>query len=206
VLEEAARRFGAQIGIRWHAYELRPEPAPLPDPDGEYIAEHWHRRVLPMAAERGLTMRLPRRLVRSRRALQAACFARDHGRFGPVDRALFQARFEEDLDISDPDVVARIGANAGLDGLALMDAILADRYLDAVLADIRLAARIGISGVPAMLVGPETGNSQAFFGEAEPVVGAVPLEWLAEAIERAIAGDHSVARQRRRFRADWKLQ
>ena len=178
---------------------------PLPDPDGDYIAEHWQNRVLPMAQERGLVMRPPRRQVRSRRALQAALFAREHGRFHELDRLLFRARFEHDADISDITVLKELGAAAGLDADALADAVASDADLDALEHDLVLASRLGVSGVPVMFVGPEDADEASFFGNAEPVLGAVPYEWLSGAIQRALDGDGSVAAQRRRFRARWKI-
>jgi predicted DsbA family dithiol-disulfide isomerase len=186
VLEEAARRYGAQIAVRWHAYELRPEPAALPDPDSEYIQEHWRNRVAPMAAERQLVMRVPRHAVRSRRALQAALFARRAGRLEEMDREIYRARFEEDADISDLDVLARLGRNAGLDTDALVAAVRANALLPDLDADMTLAGQLGISGVPAAFVGPEADDLYAFFCAAEPIVGAMPFDWFAVAIERAL--------------------
>ena len=202
MLEEATRRYGAQIEVRWHAYELRPEPIPQPDPDSEYIREHWANRVLPMAAERGLEMRVPRRILRSRRALQAALFAREHGRFPELDRALFRARFVEDADISDLAILRRLADEAGLDPEALGYAVAANACLDELNTDLRAASQLGISGVPAALVGPATDDFDEFVAEAEPVLGAVPYDWFADAIVRALNGDRSHARLRRRFHAE----
>jgi predicted DsbA family dithiol-disulfide isomerase len=186
VLEEAARRYGARIDIRWHAYELRPEPIPLPDPDSEYIQEHWSNRVLQMASERGLIMRLPRRPVRSRRALQAALFARQNGRFQGLDRAIYRARFEDDADISDVQVLQRLASGAGLDADALARAVAENAHLDDLKGDVTLAGQLGISGVPVAFIGPEADGLFAFFSTAEPVVGAVPFEWFERAIDRAL--------------------
>ncbi len=198
MLEEAARRYGAHIDIRWHAYELRPEPIPQPDPDSEYIREHWEKRVLPMAAERGLEMKVPRRQVRSRRALQAALFAQDHGRFREMDYALFRARFVEDADISDIDVLRRLARETTLDDEALAYAVTTNSYVDRVNDDIALAVRLGINGVPAALVGPEHDDFGEFLRNAEPVVGAVPYDWMARAIDRALSGESPLARSARR--------
>jgi predicted DsbA family dithiol-disulfide isomerase len=186
VLEEAARRYGARIGFRWHAYELRPEPVPMPDPDSDYIQEHWQNRVLPMAAERGLAMRVPRRPVRSRHALQAALFARRTGGFQALDRAIYRARFEEDADISDLEVLKRIAGDSGLDAEALAHAVRTNACLDELVADVTLAGQLGINGVPAAFIGPEADGLFAFFSTAEPVIGAVPFEWLAAGIDRAL--------------------
>jgi predicted DsbA family dithiol-disulfide isomerase len=208
VLEAATRQFGAKLALRWHAYELRPEPFPQPDPDSEYIREHWEQRVLPMAARRGLTMRVPRRQIRSRRALQAALFAQEHGCFAQLDPLIFRARFERDDDISSMDVLRRLGVeaaraggqsagDAAAFGESLVYSVTSNACLDSLTADLTLAARLGISGVPAALVGPENGDLDAFFADAEPLIGAVPHEWLTEAIERALSGERGHPRLRR---------
>jgi predicted DsbA family dithiol-disulfide isomerase len=178
ILDEAARRFGAQIAFQHHAFELRPEPVPLLDPRGEYIQEHWRNRVGPMATERGLVMRIPPVQTRTRRAHETAAFARVHGQFEAVDRALFQAFFEDGLDINNEGVLVTIVSEAGLDGTALRGALEAGEFAGVVQSDLALAARLGLSSVPTMLVADEA-------GAAEPVVGAVPYEHLEAAIERA---------------------
>lgn len=187
MLEEAARRYGARIDLRWHAYELRPEPAPMPDPDSDYIQEHWQNRVLPMADERGLVMRVPRRGLRSRRALQASLFARRHGGFRALDRAIYRARFEKDVDISDLDVLKDLARGAGIDADALACAVKANAHLEDLNADLILAGQLGINGVPTAFIGPEADGLFAFFSAAEPVIGAVPFEWLGAAIDRALS-------------------
>ena len=206
MLEAATRRFGADLEIRWHAFELRPAPAPLPDPDSDYISEHWENRVLPMAAERGLVMRVPRKQIRSRRALQAALFAQEHGHFAEFDRRVFRARFEDDLDISDVDVLKGIAAQVGLDPDALAYALTSNAYAERITEDGALAQIIGINGVPAALVGQPAADFADFVADAEPVIGAVPEEWMLEAIDRAIRGDRAHARLRRRFRPDIKIE
>ena len=206
MLEAATRQFGADLEIRWHAFELRPDPAPLPDPAGDYISEHWENRVLPMAAERGLVMRVPQRQIRSRRALQAALFAQEHGRFAQFDRQVFRARFERDLDISDLAVLRELATDSGLDAEALAYALKTNAYADRLDEDLALAQAIGLNGVPAALVGQHTEDFAAFVADAEPVIGAVPEEWMLGAIDRAITGDRAHARLRRRFRPDIKIQ
>ena len=199
MLEAATRRFGADLDIQWHAYELRPDPVPLPDPDSDYIGEHWENRVLPMAAERGLVMRVPRQQIRSHRALQAAVFAQEQGRFAEFDRRVFRARFEHDLDISKPEVLTQLAAESGLDPEALAYALKSHAYEERVLEDGALAQAIGINGVPAALVGPATDDLADFIARAEPVIGAVPETWMLDAIERVLRGDGGRLRLRPRL-------
>lgn len=192
MLEEAARQFGAQITFHHHAFQLRPAPVPLLDPKGQYLQEHWTKRVYPMAAERGLPMQLPPIQVRTRRAHETAAFAREHGVFAAVDRALFAAFFEAGLDIDDVDVLASIVKDAGLEPESLRAALSSGAFGERVDTDVALAARLGVQSVPTMLVGEPA-------EEAEPVVGAVPYEWFAGAITRGLSGDDSQARLRRRM-------
>jgi predicted DsbA family dithiol-disulfide isomerase len=179
ILEEAARQFGAHVAFEHHAFELRPDPVPLLDPKGEYIQEHWRNRVRPMAAERGLAMNIPPVQTRTRRAHETAAFARAQGKFADVDRALFRAFFEQELDINDPEVLARIVEEAALDPEELRMALGTRAFEEIVVADVALASRLGISSVPTMLVADDEGR-------AEPVIGAVPYEHLEAAIRRAI--------------------
>ena len=179
ILDEAARQFGAQIAFEHHAFELRPEPVPLLDPKGEYIQEHWRNRVKPMAAERGLVMNIPPAQTRTRRAHETAAFAREHGQFEAVDRALFRAFFEEGRDINDAEVLAQIVQETALNPEELRMALGTRAFSESVDADVALAARLGIRSVPTMLVADEAGR-------AEPVIGAVPYEHVEAAITRAI--------------------
>jgi predicted DsbA family dithiol-disulfide isomerase len=161
-----------------------------------------------MAARRGLSMQVPRRQIRSRRALQAALFAQEHGHFAQLDPLIFRARFERDDDISSVDLLRRLAVDAARAGgqpameaaafgESLAYAVASNALLDALTADLTLAAQLGISGVPAALVGPETDDFEAFLGEAEPLIGAVPPAWLMEAVDRALAGERGHPRLRR---------
>ncbi len=151
-----------------------------------------------MAAERGLTMRLPPQQTRSRRAHETAAFARSHGRFHDVNLALYRAFFEDGRDIAEPSVLADIVQHAGLDVDQWRHTMDTGAFRDTVRRDVSLAASLGISSVPTMLVG-ET------LEDAEPVVGAVPYEWLEGAIRRGLDGDRSQASARRRFRSQFRV-
>src|SRR5205814_1181815 len=59
VIDRLQNELGDAIQVRWLAFELRPEPVPTLDPAGEYLRTVWARAVYPMAAERGIAVRLP---------------------------------------------------------------------------------------------------------------------------------------------------
>ncbi len=79
VLDQLCSAYGEAVEIRWHAFELRPKPTPLLDPNSETIVNSWENSVQPLAAERGLTMRMPPVAPRSRKAFETAMFARESG-------------------------------------------------------------------------------------------------------------------------------
>jgi predicted DsbA family dithiol-disulfide isomerase len=184
VLERIREEYGKRVDVDWRAFELRPEPVPTLDPDGEYLHTTWNASVYPMAERRGMTLRLPPVQPRSRKALEAAEFAREAGRFDAMHQALFRAFFEDGRDLDDMEVLLDVGDSVGLDREELRAALEQGRYTDKVLRDERLAQEIRISGVPGMLVGPR----DAPIEEAEVVMGAQPYELVRAAVERALRG------------------
>lgn len=192
MVDRLRQEYGSRVEITWQAFELRPEPVPTLPPDGDYLRERWAASVLPMAAERGLLMRVPPVQPRTRLAFQAVELARDHQKFEAMHVALFEAFFRDGRDIGDPAVLADIGEAIGLAGDLVRRALERGTYLPRVLDQEQLARTLGISGVPAMLIGDDLET-------AEPVIGAVPDPWLHEAVERGLAGD-SLAWRRRALR------
>lgn len=144
------------VVVEWYAFELRPEPTPLPDiagPDGDRFRQNWERGVAPMAARMGVEMRFPPLKARSRRAHEAAIYARAHGLFDPMRVALFRAFFVDNRDIGVVDVLVEIGALVGLDADDLRAALDAGTHTDRVVEQERLAARVGIAAVPTIVIG-----------------------------------------------------
>lgn len=137
--------------VLWRAYELRPEPVPTLDPDGDYLHRVWGAAVYPLAERLGMTLRLPPVQPRSRLAHEAACWAREQGRFDDWNAAVFRAFFERGEDIGRPAVLSALATTLDLDGAALLDALAQQRHRAAVLDDERLAQRLGVSGVPAFI-------------------------------------------------------
>lgn len=189
VLERVLEDYGDQVAIDWRAFELRPDPVPTLDPDGDYLHDVWERSVYPMAEERGLTLRLPPVQPRSRKAHEAAAYARGVGQFGVLHSALFRAFFEEGLDIGDDAVLADLAATAGLDAGALLDALRTGRFREVVDTDLNLARRMGLTGVPATVVVPD----ETLGGPPLLVSGAQPYEQVAGAVEQALFGSKGSA-------------
>lgn len=177
VLDRLREELGEAVSIEWRAFELRPEPAPTLDPNGEYLHRVWNASVYPMAVERGMTLRLPPVQPRSRRALEAAEFAREAGRYEVMHHALFAAFFEEGRDIGEMGVLLGIAGALGLDRNALQAALQDGRHTAKVLEDQRLAHEVGISGVPGMVI---TAGEQGYL-----MSGAQPYDAVRQAVAQA---------------------
>jgi predicted DsbA family dithiol-disulfide isomerase len=183
ILDRIRQVHGDAVQVRWRAFELRPDPVPTLDPDGAYLHDIWGRAVYPMARERGMTLRLPPVQPRSRKAMEAAEFARAAGCFERMNEALFRAFFEQGQDIASIDVLVEIGSAVGLDTIALRQALEQGLYTEPVLQDQRDAQSLGISGVPMMVV---RRNGQALH-EGQGLSGAQPYEAVAAVVSRALA-------------------
>jgi predicted DsbA family dithiol-disulfide isomerase len=112
-------------------------------------------------------------LINSRRALGAAEFAREKGKFDEMHRALFKAHWEGTGRLEDVDDLVRIGTAIGLDPVELRQAIEEGRY-EGILDDSRRQAEsVGINAIPAHI-----------FGGRYLVVGAHPYEAFNQVLER----------------------
>ncbi len=127
-----------------------------------------------MAAPYGITFADFTNISNSRNALLAAEFARAAGGFEKLHVALFTAYFSEGLDIGDIDVLGQIAGDAGLDQAELTKALRQDLYADRLATAQERARSLGVSGVPAFII-----------GEKERIVGAQPIEVFRTVLKRA---------------------
>ncbi len=127
-----------------------------------------------MGAAFGITFADRPLLSNSHLALQAAEFARDHGRFEAFHPALLSAYFSQGLDIGNIEILARIAEEAGLDAGAMISAVRAGAYLPQLEAAKEEAALLGVSGVPAF-----------FINRNKSVVGAQPIDVFRKALRSA---------------------
>ena len=184
VLQRLRDAYGTQLQVAWRAFELCPAPQPAPDPAG--LQHTWERSVYPLARERGMALRLPPLQPHSARALEAAAFAQQHGRFDAMHEAIFRAFFEDGRDIGEIEVLQQIGQAAGLPPHLLREALDERRHRPQVVEDEQIARNSGLSGVPLMLLR----QAGAPWRHAVPLQGALPYDSLLQAVEsmRVAAG------------------
>lgn len=167
-----ARLRAEGVETEYRAFELRPAPVPRLDPASEGLRRWWEEEVFPAARALGVEIRYPPGQPRTRKAHEAAAFAREQGRFLEMHEALFRAFFVEGRDIGRIDVLVEVGRDAGFDPAGLKVALDIDRYTERVLADEEEARALGITGTPTFLVGTER------------VVGLHPYDVLREWVLR----------------------
>jgi predicted DsbA family dithiol-disulfide isomerase len=132
-----------------------------------------HNHLQSVAAEVGLMMESRDVIINSRRALAAAEFARERGRFEAMHHALFKAHWELTGRLENVDDLVAIGAGVGLDPEALRRAIEDGRY-GAVIDETRTEAEsAGINAIPAHV-----------FGSKYLVVGAQPYDVFRQVLDR----------------------
>jgi predicted DsbA family dithiol-disulfide isomerase len=112
-------------------------------------------------------------IINSRRALGAAEFAREQGKFDEMHMALFKAHWEGTGHLEDFDDLVRIGAAIGLDPIELRLAIKEGRYEGMLDDSRRQAESVGINAIPAHI-----------FGRRYLVLGAQPYEAFTQVLDR----------------------
>jgi predicted DsbA family dithiol-disulfide isomerase len=130
-------------------------------------------RLDEVAEQVGLVMRQRDVIINSRKALGAAEFAREHGKYEEMHRALFKAHWELTGKLEEVDDLVRIGTEAGLDPVTLRQAIEDGHYEQVLDENRRMAESVGINAIPAHI-----------FGRRYLVLGAQPYESFVQVIDR----------------------
>jgi predicted DsbA family dithiol-disulfide isomerase len=94
-------------------------------------------------------------------AHEGAEFAHEAGRARAYAREMFKAYFTDLEDIGKLEVVVRVGERAGLDPVALREALEAHTYRPRVLEAVGWTREAGVSGVPTFVFGDRFAMSGA---------------------------------------------
>ena len=170
VTEAALRRLEDEglAAPRYAAYELFPAPAPLPAaPSADEI-----EAARPLADEAGVPLEMPLSVPRTRKTHELAKHAAGRGLERALRQAVFAAYFGEGRDVGRVDVLVDLAAALGMDATETHVVLDVDRHGGAVDADQALARRLGITAVPALVVGRGA--------DAELLLGAQPMDVLRD--------------------------
>jgi predicted DsbA family dithiol-disulfide isomerase len=143
---------------------------------GRLRAQPMFERVAAAGATDGLTFDFDRisRHPNTVKAHALIVYAQQRGAsVWPLVEALFAANFTHGEDVSNDDVLVRIATEQGLDETAVRDLLVNGTYDVDVLQSQREAARLGVQGVPFLVLDGRFGVS-----------GAQPTPVFIEALKR----------------------
>ena len=169
------------MDVTWLPFELHPEIPPEGMPVPEYIragaAGGVGARLRQMARESGREIVLNQEwMVNSRRALEAAEYAREQGRHERFHEIVFRKFYGEGQDMSRWEVLREAAEEAGLDPDEMQQAVESGHYEGVVEEHIREAHSLGISGVPAYVL-----------GDKYLIMGAQPYSVFRQAMDQLLA-------------------
>jgi predicted DsbA family dithiol-disulfide isomerase len=182
-----ARAPSPPVEVVWRSFELDPA-APRVQPPAPYAdrlaakyrttverAREMIDRMAAVGAADGLSLRFDRiRPGNTFDAHRLLHLARERGVQGAVKERLLRAYLTDGEAIGEPEVLARVAAEAGLDPGEARQVLSGEEYASAVRADEDEARRLGIHAVPFFVLAGRYG-----------VAGAQPVEALREALARA---------------------
>ncbi len=176
-LERALGEFehADEVEVTWRSFQLNPDTLPgTAVPTLEYLtkrygpqAQEMTARVAELAKAEGLDFASSSLAVNTLEAHRVLHLAADLGFGDAAKERLLRAHFTEGANLSDHETLTRLVVEAGPPGQAgAIEArareVLASReYENAVLDDISLARRMGISGVPFFAIDRKYGISGA---------------------------------------------
>jgi predicted DsbA family dithiol-disulfide isomerase len=158
--EAALARFAgsADVEVTFRAFQLDPGAPPgtatpvrqvYERKFGPGQAEAMIDRVTGLATEEGLTFHLDRALrANTLLAHRVLWLARERGTQEAVKERLLRAYFTEGRNIGDPETLAELAADCGLDQDEVLDFLASDAGEMEVAADLTEALELGITAVP----------------------------------------------------------
>jgi len=179
---EVVRKLKPEFNIQleWRGYQIHPEwpPEGIPvdkmrtpsDMDARQAA--W-KRITAMAEAEGLEIKPPTVFTSSRAALAACEYAREKGKAEDFEARIYRAYFIEGANIGDAALIARLGAEVGLDENEVAEAVRSPHYEMRLKNNALTAHQRGVSGVPTF-----------FLGEY-PLVGAQSSDVMRMIFQRA---------------------
>lgn len=183
------QKLPGPINIRYRCFRLNPGMPREGMERSAYLrvkfgsgrnAEEVHQRISESGERAGINFRFdlitrsPATILAHRLMLLAWKSGHDEA----LVQRLFEAYFEEGLDIGQPEILTRLAGDAGLDTGSVPDFLEGELYQDEILQEERSSRRLGVSGVPFYLV-----------AEKYAIAGAQPPEVISHVLELAATAE-----------------
>ncbi|MGD9990518.1 DsbA family oxidoreductase [Pseudonocardia sp.] len=177
---------GDAVQVRHRSFQLDPDlPADTAVPVGEYLAakgvaagpqaEEMHDRIRAQGAALGIEYRFDRALMANTRAAHRMVhLAGESQRSTAMLVRLYRAQFTEGARVGDHDTLAGLAAEVGVDADAARDVLDGRGFDEEIDADVVRAAKLGVTGVPFVVL-----------GGTHAVSGAQPVELFGRALDAA---------------------
>jgi predicted DsbA family dithiol-disulfide isomerase len=180
-----------QVNIKWHSFELDPDTHAKPDTKlvdliaAKYGATHeqaeaQHRQMEAQAAAVGLEFNwrdaVPGNTFDAHRLIQLAA---TQGLADAAEERLKRAYFTEGINVEDRTELRRLALEIGLQAADVDRVLSSDEFADAVRADERQAAELGVRGVPFFVIDSKYGVS-----------GAQPVQAFKQVLEQVWEKEH----------------
>jgi len=179
-LERIEEEFGSQVTVEWKSFLLRPYPEPKSLDAFRQYTESWRNPASQPEAGRFTVWATdeppPSHSLPPNVAGKAAA-RQGHDAFKRYHRALLDAYFFANRNITDVENLATIAAETGLDVEAFIEAMQDRALIDEVVADHSLAVQSGIQGVPTVVV-----------DHRWKITGAVDSNVYREVIKKRLTG------------------
>ncbi|MEV6986359.1 DsbA family oxidoreductase [Sphaerisporangium sp. NPDC051017] len=175
-LDAAIAEAGVPVDVRYHFFQLGPDAPDRIDKErflreergmDEATLRQGQAHLNRLGSEYGISYDWDRMLpTNSRRAHRLLSWAQEEGRRSEMLDRAFRAYFTEGADLADPDTLARLAADAGLDASLARAVVDSDERDDSLERDRAEALRLGLTGVPLIVIAQRYGLSGAQSVEA----------------------------------------
>ncbi|MBT3350166.1 MAG: thioredoxin domain-containing protein [Nitrospinaceae bacterium] len=140
------------VQVEWVSWEGRPPGQEFAGYSPEHKVENYKTNHKPLADKYDVPINLAGGNYRTTNAHMATFYARDMGKFKDFRDRIYKARWEDDLALDNPDVLAKCGEDVGLDGEEIKKVIAEKRYLAALHSQRAQGKSLGIFGIPSFVV------------------------------------------------------
>ena len=117
------------VVVEWVSWEGRPPGQEFAGYSPEQKQESYENNHKPLAEKYNVPIRVAGGDYRTTNLHMATYYARDKGKFKEFRNRCYKARWEDDLNLEDLDVIAGLGEDVGLDGEEIKAVIAEGRYI-----------------------------------------------------------------------------